>query len=124
VLGLQQVVGDLVGKDRGVAPRRRTRRVGLAGQRAQQPALLLLRRARGAQVQQGNGERLRVFGAVEFADQIGDLGFVARRDQRGQQDQVGYRRADGGQRGVLRLGEDEVRADAIGDHQFECRGLP
>ena len=64
-----------------------------------------------------------MFRAGERAQVRNDLAFIARREQRGEQNDVGDARIDGGNRGVARLDEDELRVDTIADHAFEDRGL-
>ena len=54
-----------------------------------------------------------MLGVLEIAKVIGEVSLVARRQQRGHQDQVGHTVGDRGDRRVLRIGEDELRPDPI-----------
>ena len=123
VLGLHQVVADLFGEDLRIAANRRGRLRRLAGQRAQQPALLFLRGLDRAAGEQRDGERLEVLGAVEMAQLIRELLLVARREQRRDEDDVGHTLGDRGDGAVLGIGEHEVRAHPVAHDLPENRRL-
>ena len=86
------------------------------------PAALLLH-VRGRRGQLRNGVGLDVLRAGQRA-QIGDeLLLVARRQQRGEQDDVGNAGAERRDRGVARIDEDEIGADLLADDPLEDGGL-
>ena len=67
---------------------------------------------------------LHVLGAVSVPQVRDDLGFVARRQQRGQQDDVGHSRVTAGNGRVARVDDDQLGMDAVADDPLEDRGLP
>jgi hypothetical protein len=68
--------------------------------------------------------RLHVFGAWQAAQVRHELFFVARGEQRRQEDDVGRPPAERGNGGVARINQDQFRADLFLDHGSEQGCLP
>ncbi len=73
--------------------------------------------------EQRDGERLEMFGALQIAEVVGQIGFIARREKRRHQNQVGNALGDRGQRRVLGIREDEVGTHRISDELLDDGGL-
>ena len=116
---------NLVGEEIGVAAAHRWtwRRLLLSEQLAEEPAAILLFHVRRRRGELRDGVRLDVVRAGERAQVADELLFVARRQQRGEEDDVGNpgrQRRDGG---VARIDQDEVRADLFANDALEDGGL-
>ena len=64
-----------------------------------------------------------MFRTLQIAKMVGQVRFIPRRQQRGDQDQIGHTIGERGQRRVLRVGEDEVGPHAIPDDLSDDGGL-
>ena len=114
---------DFVGEGGRIASRHWFRRL-LATESSEQTALwrfvfAVLRRGR----QLRDVVALHMFRVGQRAQVRNDLSLITRREQGGEQDDVGYAGVHGGNRGVARVDDDEFRVHAIANHAFEDRGL-
>ncbi len=116
---------DLVGEEVGVAAAhdRTWRRFLLAEQLAEEAASVLRFHVRRRRGELRNGVRLDVMRAGERAQVSDQLLFVARRQERGEQDDVGNPGRQLGDGRVARVDEDQLRADQFPDNALEDSGL-